>query len=156
MILDFEKVRFDGQILKEGMSVRDLQNPTGQPVRIQTIRWTSEGAVRSYSGALGLLAEMTPNREYVAVLEALDTSWSSARLFVLASNGSTHREIPNRIPHSDDWVPCRFMAVYASPRPESTAFQAAAHPFTGYAFATDRGVDIDAATGAILDVTQLR
>lgn len=156
MIEYFEKIRFDGQILEEGMKVQDLKNPTGQPIRIQTIRWKDSGVTRSYSGSIGLLAAFTQDRAYVAVLEAMDSTWSSSRLIILNAAASLRFEVPNQMPHQNALIPCRFMAVYTSPEIGEDEFKVAAQPSTGYPFATERTLTISATTGLITNVKELR
>ncbi len=155
-ILDLEKVRFDGQVLKEGMSVRDLDNPTGQPVRVRTVQWKQDGTTHSYTAPLGLLAFMTKDRQYVAILEALDESWLPSKLLILNADGSLRMEVQSDLLIDGRLAHFHFMAVYSSPRPGGSVIRIAAKPDSGYRFATDRGIDLDVESGEILGAVEIR
>lgn len=155
-ISSFEQVRFDGQVLKEGMTVRDLQNPTGKPIRIQTIRWLEGEDVHTYTGHFGILAQYTPSRQYIAVLEAPAESWYPSRLLILNANGTVSLEFPNQILVNDRMESCHVIAVYSSPCPGLNTIRVAVTRHSGYPFALDRAVDIDAENGKILDVVEIR
>jgi hypothetical protein len=158
VISNFQKIRRDGKIIPEGMTGEQMLAAGWQPEKVLWLRWDWFGHPIELASPYGFLSRIVPSREYLAVLEDTDATGQHAILSVYLSNGTFRGTFPNllELPGNAQIAPHKEAGEYVwfqIPRsPLPTAFAAVFKVFRNGA--TYR-VDIDAATGSLLDLEEV-
>lgn len=97
MITDFQKVRADGKVIGEGMTVEQMLALGWTPCKVLDARWRWNEQLFDITNPLGLLAIVVPDRQWLAVLWNTDESALEADLYVIAGDRSQQIKIPDQL-----------------------------------------------------------
>ena len=149
----FVELRRDGRVLDESMTPERILDLGWQPDKVLALRWDYFGTPVDLRTTYGFLAQLVPNREYVAVLEETDETGDHSLLSLYQSNGALVRSFRNLIQIGAIWEVGEFLwfeePVSSSPTAFSPVFNVAR---TGATFQ----VDFDALSGNILGTHEVR
>lgn len=155
-ITDIEKVRFDQRIIEESMSPQDVWNLSGKAVRVRTVRWKCEGREVFYTSTFGLTTFVTPDRTYLAVVEASNEAWSKSRLLILNADGTVRFAFDDRLEMQSGPKSLNFVGVTGTVNASASIVTVVAVPLGEDAFSITQRMDLDAQTGVVLAVREAR
>lgn len=149
----FIEVRRDGRVIDESMTTDRMLEEGWLPDKVIALRWDWSGTMIELRTAFGFLAQIVPDREYVAVLEEIDGTGDHAVLSVYNANGALHRSFRNLVEVAGTLEVGEFSWFEEPVSPLPTAFSPV---FTVARTGGTFQVDIDAASGAVLGVNEVR
>ena len=151
-IEDFCEIRRDGKTIREGATVEDIA-ALGPIEKTVEIRWNNRGRSVSLASPNGIWAIVVPGRNFVAVMQEMNSTTHQAELSVFNADGSQRLVIPNvqtfrghTYKGSFGWFATR------KDKPQDT-FSAIFQPANS---GLDYRLDINAADGQVIDVHETR
>jgi hypothetical protein len=159
VISNFHKIRRDGKVIPEGMTGVEMIAAGWEPDKVLRLRWDYDGHPIELASPYGLLSRVVPRHEYLAVLEDTDATGDHATLRVYLPDGTIRESLPN-IP---EWAETA-QSVARKEEGEYVWFQMPKSPlptafavvFRVYRNGATYRVDIDAASGAVLGIEEVR
>ena len=156
LVTNFEQVREDGKITHPNMTASQIAALSGTIVKVVRAQWVCDEKVVGIDNAKGLSAQATASENHVAILLAEDASWTKTRLQLLRANGALVSEVPDTIeingtPRQGHWAWLKKPRL-SGPDIIGAVFTSVVTYKDGYHDSSENDVDLDAATGHILQV----
>jgi hypothetical protein len=158
VISNFRELRRDGKVIPEGMTAVQMIAAGWEPDKVLRLQWDWNGHPIELVSPYGFLSRIVRSHEYLAVLEDTDATGDYARLSVYLPDGTIRESFPNIL---------EFPGTAQSPArtepgeyvwfetPKSTLSTTFGAVFKVYRNNATYRADIDAATGAVLDIEEV-
>jgi hypothetical protein len=158
VIANFHKIRRDGKVIPEGMTGVEMIAAGWEPDKVLRLRWDCDGHPIEVTSPYGLLSRVVRSHEYVAVLEDTDATGDHATLRVHLPDGTIRESYPNilEFPATAKFGARKETGEYVwFQTPKLLLPTAFAVVFRVYRNGATYRVDIDAATGAVLETEEV-
>jgi hypothetical protein len=151
-IKNFEKVRADGHVISETVTVDDLLS-RGLGIRhVVSLRWIYEGVVVQHVARSAVVGMVVPGDHFVAAVTFEHPSGVNERLVVLGPNGNEHATIQDHVCFMGVDKPGRWNWFEPAMSPRNDVFGAVLSTKHDGDFLCD----IDARTAEVLAVRRTR
>ncbi|MFK3644170.1 hypothetical protein [Pseudomonas protegens] len=97
MINDFERIREDGKVIDENMTVDQMIALGWSPCRVVEARWRWQEQLLSVVNSRGLLAIVVPDRQHLAILWNDDDTGVAATLYVVSGDRQQQIRIADKL-----------------------------------------------------------
>jgi hypothetical protein len=151
-IRNFQKVRRDGQVIDEQMTVAQIV-ALGAPQKVTTVQWEYGGHPVVRRSHHGMLSKVLSGGDFVAILEGPDDSDSRSALFVLNADGSLRLNVPNEQTINGKKEHGEFRWFESARKSDVNRFGVVFEPAGRNAMFQ---LDIDGTTGRVVDVYPIR
>jgi len=153
VISDFERIREDGKVIDENMTVDRMIALGWSPCLVVEARWRWQEQLLSVVNSRGLLAIVVPDRQHLAILWNDDDTGIAATLYVVSGDRQQQIRITDQLLIDGQLETGVYSWFEQFPQDSPSVFTCM---FSRQRDQAMFRVDIDAATGDILSVQHSR